>query len=204
MILEIGERGVRNGVDGVGPDQGVDVERVGVVGVLRRGGRPQRALHPSAACDERLPAGPTERLEEHLVGDTGVGHRRSALQRQRLRRANSPQTPINLRVDPRDEKRGDRGDRSEIAGMRLEALEVTLDDLGVPVDGEQQCHVHADALGDGRGDGRKTFSRAGDLHQQVRGVDHLVEVAGCGDGAVGVMGKAGGHLDGHEPVGTAA
>ena len=50
----VGERlqcGVRQGVHGVRADQAVDVQRVGVVGVLRPGGGPQRTLdaRPRAA-----------------------------------------------------------------------------------------------------------------------------------------------------------
>ena len=52
------ERRVGHGVDGVGTDEGVDVEQVGVGGVLGRGGGPQRALHPGALGGQRLPAGP--------------------------------------------------------------------------------------------------------------------------------------------------
>ena len=110
VVLERVERGLGHRVDRVRADEGVDVERVGVVGVLGRRRRPQRPLHPGAPGGQRLPAVAREALEEQLVGELGVGHRRLAPQGERLVGAD--------RVEP----------RSTSVSTRLTKNDATLDD----------------------------------------------------------------------------
>jgi hypothetical protein len=62
MIEVMLKRLLRHCVDGVVRDQGLDVDEVGIGGVLRRGGSPQRTLRASAGLLERVPPGAREEL----------------------------------------------------------------------------------------------------------------------------------------------
>ena len=74
MIAEGIERGRRNGVDGFGSDEVINVDRVGVGGVLRAGARPQRTLHARTFVFEFLPTRTRESLLIKIVGEFGVGN----------------------------------------------------------------------------------------------------------------------------------
>jgi hypothetical protein len=56
VVLERLDRALRQGVHGVGADQVVDVQRVGVVGVLGRRRSPERPLDIRAAGRQPLPS----------------------------------------------------------------------------------------------------------------------------------------------------
>ena len=72
-VVEEGLEGLlRKGVHGVGADEVLDVEEVGVGGVLRPGGRPERALHAGPLGRERLPRARSEGGEVVLVDDLRV------------------------------------------------------------------------------------------------------------------------------------
>ena len=73
VLAEGRQRVGRDRVDGVRPDQLLDVHRVGVARVLDRGARPEAALGRGARLPERLPAGTAVELLELLVGHLGVG-----------------------------------------------------------------------------------------------------------------------------------
>ncbi len=111
------DRGVGHRVDGVGPDQLVDVQRVRVGLVLRRRARPQRALDLRALRRQRVPAGPGERLAELPVGELALRHGRLAAQRQRGRRPDRVEPPVDLGVDPRDEEAADAGDLRQVGAV---------------------------------------------------------------------------------------
>ena len=111
---------------------------------------------------------------------------------------------VHLGVDPADEERGHAGHVGEVVrprgGQRLEAGEVGLDDLVVAVDAEDERHVDAAALADHLPDGGDALRGGRDLDQHVGLVDALVEAAGGGDGALGVVGQGRRHLHRDEAV----
>src|SRR5690606_15654801 len=78
VILEGGERGRGQGVDRIGPDQLVDVERVGIGGIFRAGRRPEHPLRLRLLQGRE--ARPAEDALEGRVGLLGVGDGRLAAQ----------------------------------------------------------------------------------------------------------------------------
>ena len=70
------EGGGGQGVDGVGADQLLDIENIGVGGILGAGRGPQRPLHPGTARRQRGEVVAAEELGESAVGELGVGDRR--------------------------------------------------------------------------------------------------------------------------------
>ena len=207
VVLERLQGALRQGVDGVGPDQVVDVQRVGVVGVLGRRRCPQRPLHPGAAVGQPFPPRSGVGLAEELVGELGLGDRGSTAQRERLVGADRLQTSVDLGVDPADEERRHAVDGGEIfaaVGEGLQAREVGLEDLAVAGQGEDQSDVDAAALRDHRLDSGHAGGRGRDLDQQVGLLDAFVQVSGGLDGRPSVVGQLGRHLDRDEPVGTLA
>jgi hypothetical protein len=104
VVLEGGDGDLREGVDGVGADQAVDVERVGIGGVL--GGRrcPQRPLRVAASGGKALPPRPGETVAEHLVGKLGLREGSASSKREGLGGADGIQAPVDLGVDPADEE----------------------------------------------------------------------------------------------------
>ena len=74
------QRRQRHRVDGVGPDEAVDVHRLGVGRVLDAGRRPQRALDRAAGRAQRRELVAAEDALEGLVGAAGVGEPGAALQ----------------------------------------------------------------------------------------------------------------------------
>ena len=133
MVGERLERGFGQRVDGVGADQLVDVERVGVRVVLGRRRRPQRPLHPGAACGERLPTGPRERVEEQLVGELALGDGGLAPQGERLVGADRLETAVDLGIDTADEEARDARHLRQVGvgvlGEPFEPGDVRLDHL---------------------------------------------------------------------------
>ena len=97
VVEEVGHGAVGHGVDRVRADQGVHVGQVGIVGVLGRGRRPQRALHPGPLGGQGLPAGAGEPLGEQLVGQPGLGHRRLAPQGQQAAGVGGPAAAASIR-----------------------------------------------------------------------------------------------------------
>ena len=67
------ERLRRHRVDGIGPDDALDVHEVGVMRILRRGRRPERTLHRAALCLERRELVAVEDLLELLIGKLQAG-----------------------------------------------------------------------------------------------------------------------------------
>ena len=178
MVLERLDRVARHRVDGVGPDQLLDVEHVAVLGVLGRGRRPQAALRRRALGGQRVPVVAREDLLVGLVGELGVGDRELALELGVA--ADLVEPLVGLGVDARDEERGDRRDPARVAAALdepLEAADVGLGDRAVALEREDQRHVDGDAARDRLLDRRQALERGGDLHEQVRAVDELVTAA---------------------------
>src|SRR5262245_49063038 len=69
------ERRRRHGVDGVAPDERLDVVDVGVGGVLGRRARPERTLWPGALAREQAEVLGAEALPEGRIGELRVGDR---------------------------------------------------------------------------------------------------------------------------------
>ena len=179
----------RHRVDRLGPDQLLDVDDVAVLGVLGRGRRPQAALRGRALGGERVPVRAREDLLVGLVGELGVGDRELALE---LGVAGLVEPLVGLGVDARHEERGDGGDAGRVAAALdepLQAADVGLGDLAVALEREDQRDVDGDPARDRLLDRRQALLRGGDLHEQVRAVDQLVEVRGLLDRALGVVGE---------------
>jgi hypothetical protein len=94
-------------------------------------------------------------------------------------------------------------DLGQVVAVFLGLLQAGLegvDDGPVALQGEDQGHVDADALGQGCGDRFEALERGRDLDVDVVLVDLLVQVLGFGDGAGGVPGQARVNFDGHAAV----
>src|SRR6185503_18365359 len=63
----------RNGIDGVGADEGLYVQDVPEARILGARARPQETLHPSATSGQGLPARAAGELLPILIGELRVG-----------------------------------------------------------------------------------------------------------------------------------
>ena len=117
VIGEGAQGGLGHGVDDVRGDQLLDVEHVGVGGVLGGGARPQRSLRPRAGVAQGEPARVGEAVAVAAVREAGVGDRDAAAQVGARR-----QQRVGLGIDARDEERGDRGDRVDRVAARSRAV----------------------------------------------------------------------------------
>jgi hypothetical protein len=196
VVFEGGDGGLGQGGDGVGADQAVDVDGVGVGGVLGRGRGPKGPLGPGSAGGQRRPTGAAEAVSEQPVGQLGLGHRRPALEGEGLAGAEVVQAPVDLGVDPADEEGGHAVHLSQVAVIGLQALQVGLDDLLVAVQAEQQGHLDAQAIGGRLPDGGHALGSGRDLDQQVGCVEAPVQRPGRGHAGLGVvaLGGQGGEL----------
>lgn len=79
-------------------------------------------------------------------------------------------------------------------------MQVCAHDSFVALDREDQGDVDADALTDHLGDGGNACQRRGDLDQDVRTIDDLVQLDRLRDGGVGVVSQARIDFDGHAAV----
>jgi hypothetical protein len=82
VVGEGAQGGLGHGVDDAGGNQLLDVEDVGVGGVLGTGAGPQRALWMGAHGGQRPPALVGEPVAVAAVGEMGVGDRQPAAQRR--------------------------------------------------------------------------------------------------------------------------
>ena len=101
VILERVVRRRRNGVDGVRPDQRLDVEHVAVLRILRAGRRPQRPLHARAviAAASRN-ASPLKVCFEELIGELRVRDGDLAEERADLADRRSPSASLRSACRP--------------------------------------------------------------------------------------------------------
>ena len=153
-----------HGADGFGADQLVDVEGVGVGGVLDADGGPQGALDAGTLGSQLLEVGLGEDLLEGSVGVLGVGDGDLALQGLKLGLLGGVgffleagvDALVDLDVDAGDEEAGDGGDAVDGqagVGPALEGLDVGAGDLFVGVDAEEEGDVDVDAVEEGLFDG---------------------------------------------------
>ena len=196
------ERRLGQRVHRVRRDEVVDVEHVGVGGALRAGRGPERALDARARGGETVPGRAGEDLAEACVGGARVGDAGSPAQRRIVR-----QPSVHLRVDARDEERGDRSDRREVTPRlegALESGDVGARDRLVDGDVEEQRDVDVDALADQALDGLGRVRGAGHLDHHVGPADRLDEAACLGDRALRVVLDARRQLEGDVAVLAAA
>ena len=197
------QRGHRHRVDGVGPDELLDVHHVAIGRVLDAGRGPQRALHRGAGVAQGGEALAQEDLLVALVGGAGVGDARLA---EQVVVVGALQALVDLAVHPRDEERRDRVDVDRLALLQaaLEAADVGLRHLRVLLDAEEQRHVDVAPLVDHLLDRRRALLGARDLDHQVGAVDARPVLARLLHRAVGVEGEIGVDLEGDEAVDAAA
>ena len=211
MIAEGIERRRWNGIDGVRPDQFLDVKHVPIIRILGAGARPQHALGLRALGGQRLPA---RRRKDALVGFVGqlaVRDRDFPLNPLQLRLAGGVrfflQLVANQRVDQRidatDEKAGDAGNLAHIAAGRGEFLNPVNESRGdflVHFLRKQQCHVDVDALADELAKRGYALGGAWHLDHHVFAGHALPQPPRLGDGAVGIEREIGRDFEAHVAV----
>ena len=197
------QRGHRHRVDGVRPDELLDVHHVAVGRVLDAGRGPQRALHGGAGVAQGGEALAEEDLLVALVGGARVGDAGLA---EQVVVAGALQALVDLGVHARDEERRDRVDVDRLALLEaaLEAADVGLGHLRVLLDAEEQGDVDVAPLVDHLLDRGRALLGARDLDHQVGAIDALPVLARLLHRAVGVEGEVGIDLEGHEAVLAAA
>ena len=165
-----GQRRQRHRVDRVGPDEAVDVHRLGVGRVLDAGRRPQRALHRRAGLAQRGEALALEHALERAVGGARVGEAGAAGE---VVAAERLEPLVDLGVDARDEERRDRVavERLALVLPALVRADERLHHALVVRDREQQRDVDVHALVQRLLDRREPLLGGGDLDHQVRAVD---------------------------------
>ena len=173
----------RHGVDGVRPDQCVDIEHVGIGLVLGAGGGPEQALRPRPARRQFLPTRTGEDLFVDLIGGLGIGDGDLAAQGCQRRQLAAlvlaggfelgVDQRIDLGIDAADEEARHAGHARKIGiGRHLfEALDIGLGNLPVDVAGKQQCDVNVDAMSGQVADCGQSGLRCRHLYHQVRPVD---------------------------------
>lgn len=151
--------------------------------------------------------GPTrilgELLLEEFVSQASVGHSGLALQSLGLVGAVGFQQLVDSGVHAGHEEGSDGADVLQVVavgGSLSDALDVSVDDLLVALEREDQGDVHGDTLGQGGGDGRQAFEGCRNLDHGVRSVDLLPEFHSLLGGVLGVVGQTRVDLDGDAAV----
>ena len=198
VIAECVQRGGRDGVDGFGTDQVVNVDGVGIGGIFRARGSPQRTLHAGAAQFERLPAACGENGRKRFIGKLGVGDGGLAAQGRALGKFR-----VNLGINTRDEERGHRCNvvnwvsRGEPV---FEAVEVGHHHVGIAHQRKDEGYVDVDAGRDGAPDRRNTGFCGGNLDHQVWPGDARPKLLCLRGRGFGVVGEIRTDFDAHKAV----
>ena len=203
MVAERVERGGRDGVHTVRPDERLHVLHVGVGGILGSRARPERALHAGPSRSECRPARAGEALAEQRVGEFRVRYGGLTEQGRGLRRANRGEPLVHFRVHTAHEEAGDAGDSSDVPARGnaiFETDEVGVDDARVRLHGKQQRDVDIEAVGDQAPQRPFAGRRSGNLDHHVRPVDRCPQPMGLLDRGLRVVRGAGRHLNGHKSV----
>ena len=130
-----------------------------------------------------------------LVGKLGVSDSEAAFE---IVAVDLAETAVGLCVDSRDEEAGDRVDPAWIAAggdQSLEPAQVGLCNLAVSAQREDQGHVDRVAASSHLLDRGNAGVGGGDLDQQVRPGDRLMELRCLRDRRLGVGGEGGLDLD---------
>ena len=211
VLAESGQGRGRHSVHRVGTYQLFDVVRVRIARILRRGARPEAPLRAGAGLAQLVPARSGEELLVVLVGQLRVGDGglaeelvQSALLLRILRLVDLlGKDLVDLRVDAADEEARHAGHLAEVATLLVQLLQpgqVSLDHLGVALDGKDQSDVDVVALGDLVEDRGQSFLCGRDLHHDVRSLAALAQVFGHPNSAACVVGEGRRDLDAHEAV----
>ena len=203
----------RYGVDGVAPDQLLDIEHVAIGLVLGAGRSPQQPLRLCAFRGQRLPARAVEQPLVALIGELGIGDGDLAFERIEARflvrivglRDLLVEQFIDRGVDAADEKARHAGDLRNVAalgGQHLKAGQIGFDHLLVDGLRKQQRDIDVDAAGNQIVDRRHAFGRAGHLDHQVLAADLAPQPLGFVDGALGILGEIGRDFDADIAVGA--
>ena len=206
------ERGRRHRVDGVRSDERLDVVGVGVRRVLGRRARPERPLDPGARARERGEALGAELPAERGVGELGVGDRRLAAERLEQRGGLAGAAPALLveqavdgRVDPAHEEARDGRDPVDALARcepPVESVQVRVHDGVVAGEGEDECDVDVQPIGDRLLDGGHAGARRRDLDHQVRTIDRAPEPVRLAHRPLRVVREPRGDLEADEAVAT--
>src|ERR1051325_1135405 len=128
VIAECVEGGGWNGVDGVRPDQFLDIDDVAIAGVLGASAGPQEALLLCSFCRQSSPAWTAQNLVAARVGQLGIGDGYLTSEAVLF---GCGQT-VDRGIDAAHEKTGDAGNVTEIlagGGTSFEARDVRLGHL---------------------------------------------------------------------------
>ena len=180
MIDERIDRRVGKSVHGVGADQFVDVQGVGVRRILRARGRPERTLYRGAGVLQRVPARAAEGATERVVRQPSLCHRSPTSQCQRFGGTALVEAAIDLGIDTTDEERSHTRDtrrRPTGSNAIVETVDVRLHHLLIAIEPEDESHVDVASLGDHRADGWKTLFGGRNLDHEVGSVDSLPQFA---------------------------
>ena len=197
--------GGRNGADGIGTDEFLDVAHVTVGGVLGAGAGPQQPLATGAPGRQGLPALAAEQLLEAPVGQPGVGDGGAALHALQPREpvfigilaATFVQQPVHGGIHATDEETGDTGDgvqRQAVRGPAFQGAQVALRHLFIDGNGKQQRGIDMDAFGQQRLHGRKALGGGRHLDHQIGPVHEPPQAPRLLYRPRRVMGQARGHL----------
>ena len=193
------QRRQRHRVDGVGADEAVDVERLGVLRVLDARRRPQRALDRAARVAQLREALAPEDLLEPAVGGARVGEPGAA---RDVAAAGGLEPLVDLGVDARDEERRDRVavERLALRVAALHGVEERLHHALVERDREQQRDVDVEALVERLLDRGDPGVGGRDLDHHVGPVDQAPVLARLLERALGVVGEPRRDLERHVAV----
>ncbi len=188
VIAEGIERGGRNGVDGVGTDESIHIQGVGVGGVFGASGSPKRALNAGAEASlERGKARRGENRFKGVVGKFGVGDCRASTQGRTFGQAR-----VNFGIHARDEERGNGGNHVDwfIHGNAVfQSRDVGIHHGAVAFDGKDQRDIDINARRDCLTNGGNALFRGGDFHHQVWAIDPRPKFLRLLNRAFGVVGK---------------
>ena len=189
-----GQRRQRHRVHRVGPDEAVDVHRLGIGRVLDAGGRPQRPLDGRAGLAQGGEALAFEHALERAVGGAGVGEPGAAGE---VVAADRLEPLVDLGVDARDEERRDRVavERLALGQPALVGVDEGVHHALVVRHREQQRDVDVHALVQRLLDRREPLLGGGDLDHHVRAVDEAPVHPRLLERALGVVRQPRRHLE---------
>src|SRR5687767_2032613 len=114
MIAKRSHRGWWDGRNRVRPNQGFDVQDIGIRRILGSCASPQRPLQARAASFQSREGLAVENLTEATVDAFGIRDSHRSPESQRLRQTDRVELPIRDQIEAADEYRGDRHDPARI------------------------------------------------------------------------------------------
>src|SRR5262249_37476115 len=180
--------GRRNCVNGVRPDEFLDIEHVAVFGILCAGACPEQTLGLATVCGERLPAGSAEKLLILFVGAAGVSDSNFAMERLEeglfarvgFGLEHSVDFAVDERINAADEEAGNAGDVRNVLALgytSFQSREISFCDLFVSRLRKQKRDVDVDALFQGLANRGNSLGSRGDLDHDIGAANGLPETA---------------------------